>query len=318
MRGGLEGVASSDTPYGPFSDAKPVIGANEDGIDPAVFVDDDGSAYLFWGQFHLRGGKLNDDMCSLDENTVNKFILTEEEHGFHEGASIRKRDGKYYLVYVDISGGRATALSYAIADQPLGPYQKVGKIIDNMYCDPQTWNNHGSIEEYKGQWYVFYHRSSQNGIYSRRTCVEKIYFDENGKILPVEMTSQGASGPINPYEKVDASIACRMKGNGYITPDKVGLNGEILTHFGGGNWIKDWAEYKYFNFERGTTKFYIHLRGEGKVQITTSDGVVLGSCDIHSKEFQTLSCEVENITGIKPIWLLFYGTNIDIAYFWFE
>lgn len=317
-RGGLEGVAVSDTPYGPFSHAKPVIGANEDGIDPAVFVDDDGSAYLFWGQFHLRGGKLNDDMCSLDENTVNKFILTEEEHGFHEGASIRKRDGKYYLVYVDISGGRATALSYAIADQPLGPYQKVGKIIDNMYCDPQTWNNHGSIEEYKGQWYVFYHRSSQNGIYSRRTCVEKIYFDENGKILPVEMTSQGASGPINPYEKVDASIACRMKGKGYITPDKVGLNGEILTHFGGGNWIKDWAEYKYFNFERGTTKFYIHLRGEGKVQITTSDGVVLGSCDIHSKEFQTLSCEVENITGIKPIWLLFYGTNIDIAYFWFE
>lgn len=83
-------------------------GADGDGIDPAVFIDDDGTAYYFWGQFQLRGGILTDDMTALIPESVKSNILTEHEHGFHEGASIRKRNGKYYLVYTDISRGRAT------------------------------------------------------------------------------------------------------------------------------------------------------------------------------------------------------------------
>ena len=63
-----------------------------------MFVDDDGTAYLFWGQFHLRGGKLSDDMRSVEKETINTHILTDYEHGFHEGSSIRKRNGIYYFV----------------------------------------------------------------------------------------------------------------------------------------------------------------------------------------------------------------------------
>ena len=96
---GAEGVAVSDSPAGPFGDSRPVKGVDGSGIDPAVFVDDDGSVYYLWGQFTLSGAKLNADMASIDESTLQTDILTEEEHGFHEGASLRKYTGKYYLLH---------------------------------------------------------------------------------------------------------------------------------------------------------------------------------------------------------------------------
>ena len=134
-------------------------------------------------------------MREIDESTLNTHLLTEEEHGFHEGSSVRKRNGIYYFVYTDISRGKASCLSYATSKSPLGPFKKGGVIIDNTGSDPDNWNNHGSIAEYNGQWYVFYHRASHNSNYSRRTCVEPIYFNEYyGKELKKEdlrkLTSQ--------------------------------------------------------------------------------------------------------------------------------
>lgn len=314
----VEGMAVSNSPSGPFQNTRPVAGADGDGIDPAVFVDTDGSAYLFWGQFHLRGGKLNADMCSLDESTVNRYILTEQQHGFHEGASIRKRGNKYYMVYTDISRGRATCLSYAMADSPLGPYKKKGAIIDNMYCDPATWNNHGSIEEFKGQWYVFYHRSTQNGRYSRRACVEKIYFNEDGTINETEMTSQGASDPIDAFGIIDASVACRLKGNGYIRPDTEGINGEILTGFGGGSWAQDWAEYKYINFGAGADSAVIKARGTGTISLYLGDCNTIGSVRVDCKDWKEYTLPVKRTQGVNPLWILFDGKYMDLAYFCFR
>lgn len=172
----------ANSPTGPFSIAERIEIADGDGIDPTVFVDEDGQGYLFWGQFSLRGAKLSPDMKQIISESLQKGIITEWEHGFHEGASIRRRGNQYYMIYTDISRGKATCLSYAIADAPLGPYKKGGVIIDNVYCDPNTWNNHGSIAEFKGQWYVFYHRSSQGLKTCRRVCAEPICFDENGFI----------------------------------------------------------------------------------------------------------------------------------------
>lgn len=133
--GNGEYVATSASPSGPFTDSKEIAVANGDSIDPAVFVDDDGQAYYFWGQFHLRGAKLSANMSHLE--SVQDHILTEEEHGFHEGASIRKRRGIYYLIYTDITRYRATCLSYATSKSPLGPYTKRGVMIDNYGCDPR-------------------------------------------------------------------------------------------------------------------------------------------------------------------------------------
>ena len=81
-----------------------------------------------------------------------------------------------------------------------------------------------------------YHRSSQGSLFSRRACAEKIYFNPDGSIGEVEMTSQGASDPIDAYKTIEASLACRMKGNCYIAPDINGINDEILCNCDGGNW----------------------------------------------------------------------------------
>ncbi len=209
-----EGVAVSDHPEGPFRDP---LRLPCSGIDPAVFIDDDGSAYYYWGQFRANAVKLNGDMVSFDENTVVKGIVTEEEHGFHEGSSMRKRNGIYYYVYPCIyRNGRPTCLAYATSVSPLGPFTYRGIIIDNAKCDPESWNIHGSIEAFHGQWYVFYHRCSKNARSNRRLCVEKIYFNDDGTIDEVKMTSQGAGEPFALDERIEGWRACEVEGGAYI------------------------------------------------------------------------------------------------------
>ncbi len=315
----FEGVAVADTPYGPFRDAKPIVGADRDGIDPAVFIDDDGQAYYFWGQFALKVAKLMDDMCTLEPGSIKTGILTEQEHGFHEGSSIRKINGKYYIVYTDISRGRATCMSYAVSDNPFGPYEKGGVIIDNTFCDPYTWNNHGSICEFKGQWYIFYHRSSRNSDKCRRVCAEPITINPDGSINEVYMTSQGPEGPISAFGKIDASCACRLKGNGYITEDKPGS--EILTGCGGGSWRGAWAEYRYIDFGSGVSSCSVNASGKGviEVKIDGSDETVC-SVKIDSENgFSVFSAPViKEIKGMHALWLFFDGKDMSLDSFMFE
>lgn len=209
-----EGVAVSDQPEGPFHDP---VRLPCGGIDPAVFTDDDGKSYYYWGQFRACGVMLNEDMVSFDEEKTVHNIVTEESHGFHEGSSLRKRKGIYYYVYPCVyRDHKPTCLAYATSTQPLGPFVYRGIIIDNAKCDPKSWNIHGSIEEFQGQWYVFYHRSSGNSNYNRRLCVEKIEFNEDGSIDEVKMTSIGAGEPFRRGEPIEGWRACEVDQGAYI------------------------------------------------------------------------------------------------------
>jgi len=256
--GGTEGVAVSDKPQGPFVNP---VRLPCGGIDPAVFIDDDGQAYYFWGQFRASGVKLKDNMVEFEEGSLLEHILTEEEHGFHEGISVRKRNGIYYCIYSCIKRGKPTALAYATSKSPLGPYEYRGIIIDNDGCDPQTWNNHGSIEEVNGQWYVFYHRSSRNGRTWRRLCIEPIFFNEDGTIPEVPMTSQGAGRPFCVGEKIEAYRACQLSGNVYI--DVVDSGYEALTGIKDG----DTAIYRYVEWENPVNEVHIEATGSGEIKI---------------------------------------------------
>ena len=136
-----EGVAMSDKPEGPFTN--PVrfpIG----GIDPAIFIDDDGQAYYYWGQLFSHGVKLNDDMVSFNPEDIVDNLVTEGEHYFHEGSSLRKIGDTYYYVYADMERGKPTSLGYSTSKSPMGPFTYRGIVIDNDDCDPASWNNHGS------------------------------------------------------------------------------------------------------------------------------------------------------------------------------
>lgn len=242
-----EGVAFSKYPFGPFSNAQAIEPADKDKIDPAILVDDDGSLYYFWGQTSARGGRLDLNTKKIVSETFTENILTEKEHGFHEGISIRKRNDTYYLVYADISRGRPTCLGYAVSRKPLGPYTKKGIIIDNSGCDPKSWNNHGSIEKINGNWYVFYHRATHNSHFSRHVCIEPIFFNTDGTINEVEMTTQGIEGPLDCMQILAAHRACQLKGKCYIDDyhdDQ--QNYEYLANIH----PEDVATFKYLNFAK--------------------------------------------------------------------
>ncbi len=125
-------------------------------------------------------------MRRLDLSSLHDSILTEEEHHFHEGAFLAKRNGIYYLVYADISrADMPTCIGYATSRNIWGPYTYGGVIIDNDHCNPGNWNNHGSIAAFNGTWYVFYHRSTHGCNTMRKACVEPISFLPDGSIPEV-------------------------------------------------------------------------------------------------------------------------------------
>ncbi len=213
MQDDSEGVAVSEQPEGPFTNPRQLPCG---GIDPAIFIDDDGQAYYYWGQLFSHGVRINQDMASFDEAQIVHNLVTEEGHFFHEGSSMRKIGDTYYYVYADMERGKPTALGYSTGKSPLGPFTYQGIIIDNDGCDPASWNNHGSIECVNGQWYVFYHRCSRGVREYRRLCIEKITILPDGSIPEVKMTSQGVGEPFGPGEIIMGYQACSLKGSVYI------------------------------------------------------------------------------------------------------
>lgn len=172
------GVAVSDRPDGGFkalSQPMPGVGG-WDLIDPAVFVDDDGQAYFYYGGgSKCYGAPLNDDMVSLRQ----PLQVMQGLDDFHEAAWVHKYDGRYYLSYADNNEG-ANRLRYAISDSPLGPWRSMGVFLGPQSCAM----SHGSIVQFRGQWYVLYHCSDlSNGENALRSiCIDPLYYNTDGTI----------------------------------------------------------------------------------------------------------------------------------------
>jgi beta-xylosidase len=186
--GGQIGVAVSDSPAGPFKDAlgQPLIKKREAGIryviDPNVFIDDDGQAYLYFGGGRqIAVVKLKEDMVTRD-GPIQVLAMPE----FYEGVWIHKRNGIYYASYPtrpETRGSQANVMVYSMAKSPLGPWEYKGSILDN-----RSGNVHGSIVEFKGQWYLFYHVAGPS-TWERRVCVEPLSYNPDGTIKPVQMSA---------------------------------------------------------------------------------------------------------------------------------
>lgn len=306
-----EGVATAKTPYGPFENP---VQLKCGGIDPAIFVDRDGQAYYYWGQFSAKGAKLKPNMTEIDETTIVENLVTEEEHFFHEGSSMRRRGDTYYLVYSDMERGRPTSLGYATGKSPLGPFTYRGIIVDNTGCDPATWNNHGSIEEVNGQWYVFYHRSTRNSEYMRRLCVEPITFLEDGTIPEVEMTSQGAGDPFGLNERVPIWTACLLSGTCRFLSDtpENGEAREKLSHISAG----DTATFKYFSFEKAPASLRLWCLGDGTVRAWAGETLLAEGTVAPGENLLPVSAPV---TGKQCVRLEFvHGEGLEVQALTFE
>ncbi|MVM37354.1 family 43 glycosylhydrolase [Spirosoma sp. HMF3257] len=200
--GGI-GVAIADNPAGPFRDylGKPLVGQIHNGaqpIDQFVFKDKDGQYYLLYGGWgHCNIARLKDDFTGFlpfPDGTMFREITPK---GYVEGPTMFVRNGKYYFMWSEGGWtGPNYSVAYAVADSPFGPFERVGKILQQ---DPAvaTGAGHHSVIQVPGTdtWYIVYHRRplTETDGNHRETCIDRMYFDEKGLIKPVKITVEGVS-----------------------------------------------------------------------------------------------------------------------------
>lgn len=193
------GVAVADSPAGPFKDAlgAPLVAKGRftgQMIDPAVFTDDDGQSYLYWGNGHGYVVPLNDDMVSFDASQVKDITQT----GFREGSFVVKRQGTYYFMWSeDDTRSENYHVAYATGPSPLGPWTKRGTILSKRPEYGIKGTGHHSVVNVPGtdDWYIVYHRFALNGPGKaggdgthRETTIDRMEFAADGSIEPVVPT----------------------------------------------------------------------------------------------------------------------------------
>jgi len=198
-------VAVSDNPTGPFKEAlpgKPLITdamttdshrPNAD-IDPTIFIDDDGTPWMAWGNGDCYMVKLKHNMVEID-GAITKVPF----RNYSEGPWLFKRGSLYYMVYAaDAPGEQAEQICYSTAKKITGPW-----IYGGFITGPAKYGFtiHPSVNEFKGQWYFFYHDGSYTlngtpgGDCRRQVCAEYLYFNPDGSIKPITLTTEGVSVP---------------------------------------------------------------------------------------------------------------------------
>jgi beta-xylosidase len=206
--GGI-GVAVADNPAGPFKDylKRPLVGTIENGaqpIDQFVFKDADGTYYLIYGGWqHCNIARLKDDFTGFvpfADGSVFKSITPQH---YVEGPLMFRRQGKYYFMWSEGGWtGPDYSVAYAVGSSPFGPFQRVGKILQQD-LQVGTGAGHHSIIQVPGtdRWYIAYHRhplGDPDGNH-RVVCLDELHFDKSGHILPVKITTQGvAAQPLKP------------------------------------------------------------------------------------------------------------------------
>ncbi|TDH21293.1 hypothetical protein EXU57_20360 [Segetibacter sp. 3557_3] len=200
------GVAVADKPTGPFKDAlgKPLVPKGMlrgQMIDPMVFIDDDGAAYLYFGQGNCNAVKLNSDMVSYDSTAIISF----KPQGYNEGSFVFKRKGIYYLMWSEFdTRDPRYSVAYATSRSPLGPFTRATSNPVLKASGVVKGAGHHSVVQVPGkdEWYIAYHRfkiPDGNG-YNRETCISPMRFDKDGNILPVDV-----------FEKVKPVTIRRLK-----------------------------------------------------------------------------------------------------------
>ena len=198
--GGI-GVAVADKPQGPFRDylGKPLIDKFHNGaqpIDQFVFQDKDGEYYIIYGGWkHCNIAKLKDDFTGIvpfEDGSMFREITPE---GYVEGPIMFIKDNKYYFMWSEGGwGGPNYSVAYAVADNLLGPFKREGKILQQDSTVARGAGHHSVIHHKKSdEWYIVYHRRplSETEANHREVCIDRMHFDENGKIKPVKITFEG-------------------------------------------------------------------------------------------------------------------------------
>ncbi|WP_304312841.1 glycoside hydrolase family 43 protein [Phocaeicola plebeius] len=310
------GVLVSNSPYGPFKDplGKPLVWQKEhwDDIDPTVFIDEDGQAYMYWGNPNCYYVKLNEDMISYSGDIVK---LKETPEHYQEGPWFYKRNGHYYLAFA--STCCPEGIGYAMSDSPTGPWKTKGYI---MRPTERTRGNHPGIMDYKGKSYVFglnydLLKLETNTHYERRSVsVAEMHYNEDGTIQEVPYwadTKLEQIGTFNPFRKVEAETMAWGYGlktapNADKSLSVVDVNNGEYICVRGVNFGKN----KAHRFEVSA----LPLEGGNlKIRLDAPDGKIVGNVNIpqgnETSKYELYSCEVNAVSGIHDLYLSFEGEN---------
>ncbi|WP_372492316.1 family 43 glycosylhydrolase [Micromonospora cabrerizensis] len=312
------GVGVADSPTGPFRDAlgRPLVGNNE--IDPAVFVDDDGQAYLYWGNPGLWYVKLNADMISYS-GSATRITLTTAGFGtrtgnasrptlYEEGPWVFKRNGLYYNVFA--AECCSEFIAYSTAPGPTGPWTYRGTIMPRQ---GSSFTNHAGVIDFNGGSYFFYHNGALPGGsgYTRSVAVEKFSYNSNGTIPTITMSTAGAPqvGTLNPYGRQEAETIAWGSGIETEPSSEGGMNV---------GWIEngDHVKVKGVAFGGGATSFTARVAsatsgGRIEVRLDSASGPVVGTCTVGGtggwQTWATTTCAVSGATGTRDLYLRFAG-----------
>lgn len=310
------GVLVSDSPYGPFKDplGKPLVWQKEhwDDIDPTVFIDEDGQAYMYWGNPNCYYVKLNEDMISYSGDIVK---LKETPEHYQEGPWFYKRNGHYYLAFA--STCCPEGIGYAMSDSPTGPW-KTKRYI--MRPTERTRGNHPGIMDYKGKSYVFglnydLLKLETNTHYERRSVsVAEMHYNEDGTIQEVPYwadTKLEQIGTFNPFRKVEAETMAW--GYGLKTAPNADKSLSVVDVNNG-----EYICVRGVNFGKNKARRFevsaLPLEGGNlKIRLDAPDGKIVGNVNIpqgnETSKYELYSCEVNAVSGIHDLYLSFEGEN---------
>lgn len=337
MPGGVGiGVLVADSPYGPFKDplGKPLIKNSSHDIDPTVLIDDDGQAYMYWGNPQVYWVKLNEDMISYSGEIMQDSTTPAN---YQEGPWVWKRNGFYYLAYA--STCCPEGIGYAMSSSPTGEWEYKGMIVD---ASEKTRGNHPGIIEFKGKSYCFGHsydllKLSTSKFYERRSVdMDEMRYHPDGTIQ--NRTYWSVEGPaqvgtLNPFKRVEAETMAWSEG--------------LKTHFeteweGDFDWARgrkiadrlyvtsinhgDYILVKGVNFSDGAKTIDVSVSplNGGKIEIHADkiDGPLVATVEINSSReaglWKTFSAPTEHVKGVHDLYFVFRGEKDLFNFDWWK
>ena len=333
LHGNGIGVLESNSPYGPFNDplGKPLIWQKEhwNDIDPSVYTDDNGQAYIYWGNPHTYWAKLNDDMTSLKTGITQLPPIP----NYQEGPWLYKRNGKYYLAFA--STCCPEALGYAMSDKPTGPWQWKGYI---MKPTPRDRGNHPGICDFKGHTYVFgqnydlMHLETFEHHERRSVSATEMTYNADGTIqeVPYWLDQQPLKQLhwLNPYRRVEAetmnwgfglkTAKMGIANTGVVNdmPASTGKRNMYVYDLNDGEYIR----LRGVDFGKGAKQFVLTAAAVGSATVTlrldSQDGPVAGTAVVKPTgsvdKYRTFTAKVSGVTGVHDLYLCFDKAQGDV------
>lgn len=327
-------VLVADSPTGPFHDplGKRLIDGENiwHDIDPTVMIDDDGQAYLYWGNPVLSYVKLNEDMISYDrsigKNGIVGIEMTPEAFGSQEGRDgkkrasytegpwIYKRDKLYYLIYA--AAGIPEYIAYSTSPTAEGPWTYQGFIMER--ADHLAFTNHAGVVDFKNNSYFFYHDQalSEGQGFKRSVSVEQFEYNADGTIPLILPTKEGVTESVsnlNPFQKVEAETIAWSEGVKTGSDTRAGI---YVTNIDNGDFIK----VRSVDFGKGAKKFEVSAAalagGQIEIRLDGKDGLLLGTCEIKDtgevNAWKTFTAKVSKQKGIHDLYFIFKGGEGDL------